>query len=221
MNEVMSNTGASDDEQAQLGPPLIALFRGVVYADSQPRNWQQLLRLQARIRDYVGVLGLELIVDESEGYAYLRQRPRDDDGDDELPRLVARRQLGYAVSLLLALLRRKLAEHDAAGGDTRLVLDRDEIVDMIRMFLPETGDESRLVQRIDAHINKVVEFGFLRRLRGEQDRYEIKRILKTFVDAQWLSELDERLAEYRRYAAGDDDMAPDTTADGAGTGIRD
>lgn len=193
------------DDAIQLGPPLVALFRGVVYQDAQPRNWQQLVRLQARIRDHVGVLGLELMLDESEGYAYLRQRPRDDEGEDELPRLVPRRQLSYPVSLLLALLRRKLAEHDAGGGDTRLVLDRDDIVDLIRMFLPPTADEARLVQRIDQHINKVAELGFLRRLRGEHDRYEVRRILRSFVDAQWLHEFDERLAEYRRYATGEED----------------
>lgn len=210
----VSGDGASGDEADRLGPPLIALFRGVLYADAQPRNWQQLIRLQARVRDYVTVLGLELMLDESEGYAYLRQRPRDDDDSaDAPPRLIARRQLSYPVSLLLALLRRKLAEHDAASADTRLVLDQDEIVDMIRMFLPETADEARLLQRIETHINKAIELGFLRRLRGEQDRYEVRRILKTFVDAQWLREFDERLAEYRGYAAGDDAAAERKQAD--------
>lgn len=215
MNEPVSRVGTDGDEQVQFGPLLIALFRGVVYADSQPQNWQQLLRWQARIRDYVGVLALELMLDETEGYAYLRQRPRDDEADDNFPRLIPRRQLGYQVSLLLALLRHKLAEHDAAGGDTRLVLDRDEIVDMIRTFLPETGDDTRLIQRIDANINKVVELGFLRRMRGEQNRYEIKRILKAFIDAQWLNELDQRLAEYRRYADREE-AAPNTATDSSG-----
>jgi hypothetical protein len=206
------NESTANAVEAELSPPLIALFRGVVYADSQPQNWQQLLRLQARIRDYVAVLGLELMLDESEGYAYLRQRPRSDDEPD-LPRLVPRRQLSYPVSLLLALLRRKLAEHDAAGGDTRLVLTREEIVDLIRMFLPETGDEARLVQRIDTHINKAIELGFLRRLRGQTGRFEICRILKSFVDAQWLAELDQRLADYRAYALGE---TPAGSADDTG-----
>ena len=75
---------------------------------------------------------------------------------------------------------------------------------MSRMFLPETADETRLFQRIDSHIKKAIDLGFLRRLRGEQDRYEVRRILKTFVDAQWLREFDERLAEYRAYAVGAD-----------------
>ncbi|TVS12141.1 MAG: DUF4194 domain-containing protein [Gammaproteobacteria bacterium] len=192
----------SQEHEAGISLPLIALFKGVLYADAQPQLWQTLLRLQARVRDYVAVVGLELMLDETEGCAYLRQGPQTDDAD-ELPRLVPRRQLSYPVSLMLALLRRKLAEHDAAGGATRLVLSRDEIVEMIRMFLPETGDEARLVQRIDTHINRTIELGFLRRLRGQEDRYEIRRIIKSFVDAQWLSEFNARLAEYHGHAAGE------------------
>ena len=32
--------------------------------------------------------------------------------------------------------------------------------------------------------------------------YEVRRIIKAFVDAQWLKDFDERLAEYRRHLAG-------------------
>ncbi len=196
---------ASFEEEAGIPLPVIALFKGVVYADAQPQLWQSLLRLQARVRDYVGVVGLELMLDEAEGCAYLRQRSATED-EAELPRLVPRRQLSYPVSLLLALLRRKLAEQDAAGDAVRLVLSRDEIVEMMRMFLPETGDEARLVQRIDTHINRTIELGFLRRLRGQEDRFEIRRIIKSFVDAQWLSEFNARLAEYHAHAAGESVM---------------
>ncbi len=69
------------------------------------------------MRDYVAVLGLELVLDEAEGYAFLRSRPgRRRDAAPKLPRLVARRPLSFPVSLLLALLRKKLAEFDAGGG---------------------------------------------------------------------------------------------------------
>src|SRR2546422_2476881 len=98
---------------------LIALMKGVLDREYDPARWQSLLDLQARVRDHVAVLGLELILDEAEGCAYLRQRPVRD-GEEELPRLVPRRQLGYQVSLLLALLRKKLAEFDATSGESRL-----------------------------------------------------------------------------------------------------
>ncbi len=97
---------AVEQNGRHLAPLLIGLFKGVLYQDQSPELWQGMLDLQARVRDYVGVLGLELILDEAEGYAYLRQRVQTDD-DAELPRLVARRQLSYPVSLLLALLRKK------------------------------------------------------------------------------------------------------------------
>ena len=192
----------NDDTPAthQLPPLLVALFKGVLYKDQSPQLWQGLLELQARARDYVTVLGLELMLDEAEGYAYLRQRPQDET-EAALPRLVPRRPLSYPVSLLLALLRKKLAEHDAGGGDPRLILSRDQIVDMIRVFLPDTANEARLVDRIDTHINKAVELGFLRRLRNRGDQLEVRRILKAYVDAQWLGEFDRRLAEYRDQAA--------------------
>ena len=199
MNQAFSETSPD----LRLSLPMIGLFKGVVYADQGHDNWQNLLERQAAIADYVAQLGLELIVDEAEGYAFLRQRPGgDEDGDVELPRLMARRQLGYPVSLLLALLRKKLAEHDAAGADPRLILSREQIVDLVRVFLPDSANEARLVDRIDSDINKVVELGFMRRLQGQDGQFEVRRILKAFVDAQWLAEFDARLADYRRQLEG-------------------
>jgi hypothetical protein len=182
---------------------LIALLKGVLYQETDPTTWQSLLAVQSRVRDQVAVLGLELVLDEAEGCAYLRQRATAE-GEPELPRLVARRQLSYPVSLLLALLRKKLAEADAGGGETRLILGRRDIADLVRVFLPDTANEARLLDRLDAHINKIVELGFLRRLRGQDDQLEVRRILKAYVDAQWLGEFERRLEDYRRHAAAED-----------------
>lgn len=192
------------EPQPTLSRVLIGLFRGVLYRDDNLATWQGLVELQAHVREYVGLLGLELVLDPAEGYAYLRQRQVADD-EPEQPRLVSRRPLSYPVSLLLVLLRKKLLEHDASGGDPRLVLSRAEIVELLRVFLPETANEARLVDRIGADINKAVELGFLRRLRGQDDQFEVRRILQSFVDAQWLSELEQRLAEYRGHIADEQD----------------
>jgi hypothetical protein len=185
---------------SQLPRALIGLMKGVVYQEDDAPLWQALLALQARVRDYVAVLGLELIFDEAEGYAFLRTRPAVE-GEPALPRLVQRRALSFPVSLLLALLRRKLAESDAGGGDTRLILSREEIVELIRVFLPTGSNEARLIDQIDAHLNKIVELGFVRRLKaqgsGQGQMLEVRRILKAFVDAQWLAEFDQRLTEYQ------------------------
>lgn len=192
--------------EADLSVLLISLLKSVLYRDGDERLWAALLNLQARVRDYVAVLNLELVLDEAEGYAFLKSRPEpvDDDAQPRLPRLVARRPLSFPVSLLLALLRRKLAEFDASGGDTRLVLSRDDIVELVRLFLPDGTNEAKLIDQIETTINKVVDLGFLHKLKPATGpgNYEVRRILKAFVDAQWLSEFDARLAIYQSQLSG-------------------
>ena len=182
------------------------LMKGVVYRDTHERAWRHLFQCQPKVRDYVAVLGLQVVVDEAEGYAFCRQRPADETRDDDaepLPRLIARRPLSFHVSLLLALLRKKLAEFDARGGDTRLMLTRAQIVEMIRVFMPATSNEARLLDRIDEHIGKAEQLGFLRPAKNGEQVYEVRRILKAFVDAQWLADLDAKLAEYADQLASD------------------
>jgi hypothetical protein len=206
MTETHSDTPAAND----LSVLVVTLLKGVIYREADGNLWNGLLNLQSRIRDYVAVLGLELVFDEAEGYAFLCSRmDAEEDGGAKIPRLVARRPLSFPVSLLLALLRKKLAEFDASGTDTRLVLSRDEIVELVRVFLPESSNEAKLIDQIETHVNKIVELGFLRKLKtaaantGRQmAMYEVRRILKTFVDAQWLADFDARLATYQAQLSG-------------------
>lgn len=182
---------------------VISLMKGVIYEEEDRPLWQTMLGQQAFVRDHVGVLGLDLVLDEAEGYAFLRQRQADEEDEEKaLPRLVARRPLGFAVSLLLVLLREKLLELDTKGGDTRLILDREQLVELMQLFLPDSSNQVKITDKIDSHIDKVVEFGFLRRLSGQPGLFEVRRILKAFVDAQWLGEFDRRLNEYRVRLAG-------------------
>ena len=204
--------------QHDLTAVVVPLLKGVLYRDEDAAIWAALLKLQARVRDYVAVLALDLVLDEGEGYAFLRSRsPASDDANaPKLPRLVARRPLSFQLSLLLALLRKKLAEFDASGGDTRLILSRDAVVELMRVFLPAGSNDARLMDQVETQLNKVVDLGFVRRLKpqtgsagrsggtarsGQEPMYEVRRILKAFVDAQWLSEFDQRLAAYQAQLA--------------------
>jgi hypothetical protein len=68
------------------------------------------------------------------------------------------------------------------------------------VFLPESSNEAKLIDQIETHLNKIVELGFLRRLKpsvGQAAMFEVRRILKAFVDAQWLADFDSRLSSYQ------------------------
>lgn len=204
---------AARPQEIGLTAVIVPLLKGVLYREQDAGIWSVLLRLQAQVRDYVAVLGLALSLDEAEGYAYLRSRDDvsvdEDDTTAGMPRLVARRPLSFAVSLLLALLRKRLAEFDASGGDSRLVLSRDDVVELIRVFLPAGSNETRIVDQVETHLNKIVDLGFVRKLKassvGLAPSFEVQRIIKAFVDAQWLSEFDQRLAAYLLHAGGGKD----------------
>ena len=193
------------------------LFKGVVYAETDEKTWQSLLNLASQVRDYVAVLGLDLILDEPEGYAFLRSR---EDPDGTLPRLIPRRQLTFNVSLLLALLRGRMLEFDTNSSELRLIMTEQDIADMVSVFLPESSNEARILDRLGTDIKKVLELGFLRKLRGQAGTYEVTRILKAYVDAQWLEEFDARLADYRAALAGPP-LAGAPSADGAREGTPD
>lgn len=182
---------------SSLGTVVIHLMKGVVYRDQNPAVWQPLEELHARVIDYVSVLGLDLVLDEAEGYAFLKQI---NDEESKLPKLVARRPLSFPVSLLCVLLRKKMVEQDAGGGESRLILSREQIVEMMRVFLPDRANEARLFDQIDTHINKVAEFGFLKKLGGNPPAWEVRRIIKALVDADWLADFNDKLKVYRDHA---------------------
>jgi hypothetical protein len=193
----MSTTSAVSRNELSLPLVVTHLIKGVVYRDSHEQVWQHLVQLVPRVSDYVATMGLAVVVDEAEGYAFLRSKPDDPDDDSPpIPRLIARHALSFHTSLMLALLRKKLAEFDATDGGFRLILSRDQIVDMMTMFMATSNNEARTVDMIDRTIGKVVELGFLRRLPKQDDQLEVRRVLKAFVDGQWLSDFDARLAEY-------------------------
>jgi hypothetical protein len=188
------------DEYA-VASAIIHLMQGVVYREQDETTWIMLSRFAPAVRDHFATIGVEVVVDETEGYAYLQTIP-EADGEEPLPRLVKRRTLTYNVSLLLVLLRKKLVEFETAGTEGKLVLSRDQILEMLRLFVAESTNEARVVNQVDTTIRKAAELGFLRQLRGRTDHWEVRRILKAYVDAQTLADFAGKLAEYAGTAPG-------------------
>ncbi|MDA0252625.1 MAG: DUF4194 domain-containing protein [Actinobacteria bacterium] len=182
---------------------IIRLMQGVVYRESDEDTWITLERLGGGVRDHFAAIGVDVVIDDAEGYAYLRSRPTED-GNEELPRLVRRRALTYNVSLLLVLLRKRLVEFETTGGEGRLVLSTDQIVEMLRLFQSASSNDARAVDQAETTIKKAAELGFLRQLRGQNDQWEVRRILKAYVDAQTLSDFAAKLREYAGAGDGDE-----------------
>jgi len=175
---------------------VIRLLQGILYNDD--KEWNELVSFRAEIEEYFLGLGLEVYFDESEGFCFLKQM---DFSEEEIQplRLVKKIQLSYPITLLCVLLREKLLEFDASSSESgRLVLSRDDIKELIQNYLPKESNEARSSDKLEASINKLVEYGFLREMNQKKDKLEVKRILRAVIDAEKLSEIKERLKEYAR-----------------------
>jgi hypothetical protein len=159
--------------------------------------WESLRAERDHVAHYFQQIGQELIIDEAEGYAFLRQI--EVDGADRMPRIGRRQSLGYTATLLLVCLREELARFDAAPGDSsRLVLTKGQLRELVGQFLRESNNQLRDLRTIDAAIKRIEELGFLRTVGAtESETFEIMRILKARFGPSELESVKDRL---RRHA---------------------
>ncbi len=176
--------------------PIIYLFKGVLY-NTNEAVWKSLIQYQNDIKNYFSVVGIDLIINQSEGFAFLKQREIVEETTIHFPKLIEKRQLSYPVSLLCILLRKKLLEFDNTGEESRLILSKEQIVELILSFLPDnTSNEKKVIDKIDVHIKRLIELGFLRELKNEQERYEVSRILIAYLPVEELQNVLDKLKDY-------------------------
>jgi hypothetical protein len=71
-----------DNGRPSLSSIVVPLLKGVG-ARNIPDAWHNCSTCSPNVRDYVEVMGLELILNEAEGYAFLRSRPDEDAANNE------------------------------------------------------------------------------------------------------------------------------------------
>lgn len=185
--------------------PIIHLFKGILY-DSNEIVWKSLLQQETHVRNYFAVVGLELIINEAEGFAFLKQKVFSDETTVNLPKLVEKRQLSFPVSILAILLRKKLLEFDNKGDDSRLVLKKSDIVELLISFLPNnTSNEKKIIDKIDTYITRLIELGFLRELKNEENYYEVSRILIAYMPVEQLQLTLDKLNEYKKIVGANEE----------------
>lgn len=180
----------------ELSNAYISLLKGIIIKENKEKIWDTILNYRNQIEDYFRQLGLTLKLYEEEGYCYLQQI--EDDETNNLLKLVPKTQLSLHLSLLLVSLRKYMLE-STANGDEKIVISKEEIFIKMKNYLKETSNEIKQEKEIISYIKKVEDMKFIRKLKNSDNKYEILRLLASFVDAQWLDDLDKRILEYKEY----------------------
>ncbi len=173
------------------------LLQGVVYNDDS--YWKYIQQNQVHIMLYLERIGLELIVDQPDGYAYLRQVSLDE--EDATSGLVRRTPMTYEAGLICIFLRERLDDFDIGDHlNTRCLVPHKQIKEDIELFFKEKANFKKFLKEMDKHIRKVVEYGFLK-LQQKKDNedenvYEIKRIIKAKISSDQIHEFKEKMEAY-------------------------
>jgi hypothetical protein len=160
--------------------------------------WQDILNYQQEIQDYISQLGLELVVRKDEGFAFVRQF---EDSEGNTLGLVARRPLGFEVSVILIVLRQLLEEFDSNPTQFQVAerfITNTEIKEELTLFFQEGFNRLRFTKELDTFIARVVDLGYLKEI-GRKDQeitYQIHRIIKEKVSLDVLKDFQEKLQAY-------------------------
>lgn len=175
----------------------VRLFQGVVYLENG-KAWDLLLRNISPLEEYFGRVGLQLIVDESEGFAFLRQLQNEElhEGYDGLPKMFRRTRLGYDATLLTILLREELRRFEEEDvHNQRCVISSDDLFEQWKSYFPRDHDELRLRKQLNAAIRTLESLKFVRRFGKDADEWEVRRILKARLIAADLEAVRDQFVD--------------------------
>ena len=188
------------DKQAILPytPVFIKLLKGPVeYLEKTA--WEQLLQYQAELTKFLQQMGLILMLEKDDGYAYLEQTKLDE--EDNVVGWVRRIQLGYEESILLVLLRDMMAEFEVGEASSReLIKKRREIKEYAELFFKENPSRVKFIRDLDRLIDRVEELDFLEKVETndlpDEQKFRVKKIIKARVDNELLENFKQQLIEH-------------------------
>ncbi|MDF1752458.1 MAG: DUF4194 domain-containing protein [Verrucomicrobiales bacterium] len=177
----------------------VKLLKGAVYSSDQPA-WGLTKTHRGELQAFFSRLGLRLVVDENDGFAYLRQledEEMDLEGYEQLPRLVNRKPLTYEQTLLAIIMRDELRRFDGVMTDSvRCIVPAEQLYEAYRDFFSAAGDEKKVRDKFNSALNKLEQFGFVKKITPEPAEYEIRPILKARFTLERLAEVREKLAAH-------------------------
>jgi len=173
------------------------LLGPAVDAQRQSKLWPVLLRDERVLRARLHELFLELVIDYDQQIAFTRQVV---DPDVDVPILLRKSTLTFIQSALLLYLREQLTHAEARGE--RAVVSRTEMIEHLRVFEPDrNGDQAKFERQAGGAVDRAGQLNLIRKLRGDEERYEVSPTLKLLFPAEEIQALARTYARLSERAA--------------------
>ena len=187
----------STEKTAPYASVIVKLLQSVIY-DYDKKYWSEILNYETSAREYFGKIGIELVVNRTDGYAYLKQVEFAEDDKTKPIQLIRKMPLTYEMSLLCVLLREWLDENEVRMKSDKLYVSGKQVKERIDLFFKDKSNRKRLLDKFDGLIKQARDLGFLYlnqedEHNNDNNQYEVKRILKAKINNEKLQELKEKL----------------------------
>jgi hypothetical protein len=162
--------------------------------------WEKLLQYKVELIIFLQQLGLTLVLDEQDGYAFVKHALSED--EEAYVSWTQRRSFTYEESIMLVLLREMMAEFEISDSSSReLIKKRREIKEYAELFFKEGASRIRFLKEIDRLIDKVEENGFLQKIENndlaDEQKFRIRKIIKAKVDSDVLEQFQQQLLAHQ------------------------
>ena len=179
---------------------IIRLLQSVIYDDDR-KYWNDVLNHETSVRDYFSKIGIELILNRQDGFAYLKQMEFAEEDKTRPIQLIRKTPLTYEVSLLCVLLREWLDESEVKMSGDKLFVTGRQIKERVDLFFRDKANRKRLLDKFDSLIKTARELGFLylnkeEPLNTDNNQYEVKKIIKAKINNEKLEELKDKLKQH-------------------------
>lgn len=187
-------TNADLPDFQELGIPAIRLLQGVVY-DDDAATWDILLSNESDLTTFFARIGMILVIDRTEGLAYLSQLADDHrtGGYERLPRLFRKTPLGYPTTLLCVLLRDEYRRFEDDLDNECCIVEVSALLDQWKSFFPASSDEVQLRRQLLTSLKKLDDLKFVRKVGADDVSWEVRKLLKARLPLDLLEDLRSRL----------------------------
>jgi len=162
--------------------------------------WEKLLQHKVELTGFLQQLGLHLVLDEQDGFAFVKHALSED--DEAYVSWVQRRSYTYEESIMLVLLREMMSEFEVSEATTReLIKKRREIKEYAELHFKEGASRIKFLKEIDRLIDKMEENDFLHKIENhevaDEQRFRIRKIIKAKVDSEVLDNFHQQLTAHQ------------------------
>ncbi|MBQ0745083.1 MAG: DUF4194 domain-containing protein [Marinobacter sp.] len=183
---------------------------GLLEADRKPNLYQVAINQTAALNSILEPLDLRLKVDDIRGLAFLVVSDQlfSEEDDEWSHPLMRRQRLTMEQSLLIAILRQHFIAHEqeAGVGAGDAVIELDELLPQIQLYLGDTGSDAREQKRLRNLLDNLKNHGIVSEIDANE-QVIIRPIITHLANPENLQNL---LHHFRKLAGQTSDAGAET-----------